>query len=88
MPENDWDHIHTTRYFKEQVLNKRDYIKPEWCLHIIKEKLNMTKQEDSRIRFWGYIMEADKYLRVVTLEDGITIHNAFFDRNFKQGDKL
>jgi hypothetical protein len=24
-----------------------------------------------------------KALRVVLLEDGITIHNAFFDRNFK-----
>jgi hypothetical protein len=32
----------------------------------------------------GYIREADKYLRVVFLPDGETVHNAFFDRNFKR----
>jgi len=33
---------------------------------------------------WSKIKEVDKYLRVVLLEDGETIHNAFFDRNFKE----
>lgn len=32
---------------------------------------------------WGYIEEAGKYLRVITLEDGETFHNAFFDRRYK-----
>ncbi len=41
-------------------------------------------QSDSRIRKWGYVNEAEKYLRVILLEDGETIHNAFFDRNFKE----
>ncbi|MGK7938614.1 MAG: hypothetical protein AB4062_00350 [Crocosphaera sp.] len=36
-----------------------------------------------RIRHWCYIEELGKYLRVVTLDDGETIHNAFPDRNFK-----
>jgi len=36
---------------------------------------------------WSFIEEADKYLRVVLLEDGETIHNAFFDRSFKRGAK-
>nr|WP_319420540.1 hypothetical protein [Pleurocapsa sp. FMAR1] len=40
-------------------------------------------QTDGRIRHWIYIAELSKYLRVVTLEDGETIHNAFLDRNFK-----
>jgi hypothetical protein len=32
----------------------------------------------------GSIKEAEgRYLRVVLLEDGETIHNAFFDRSFK-----
>jgi hypothetical protein len=26
-----------------------------------------------------------RFLRVVTLEDGETVHNAFFDRNFREG---
>ena len=32
---------------------------------------------------WNKIEEEDKYLRVVLLPDGETLHNAFFDRNFK-----
>jgi len=33
--------------------------------------------------YWGNIPEmGDRALRVITLEDGETIHNAFFDRNF------
>lgn len=46
---------------------------------------------DGRIRFWGKIVLAPttqaRYLRVVTLEDGETIHNAFFDRNFREVDR-
>jgi hypothetical protein len=42
-------------------------------------------QKDNRIRFWGKVDElGDKVLRVVTLGDGVTIHNAFFDRGFKE----
>jgi hypothetical protein len=37
---------------------------------------------NGRIRKWGYIEESGKYPRIVLLEDGETIHNAFFDRNF------
>jgi hypothetical protein len=32
----------------------------------------------------GFLLKKlGKYLRVITLEDGETIHNAFPDRNFK-----
>ncbi len=42
-------------------------------------------QNDGRIRRWAKIEEAgNKYLRVVILEDMETIHNAFFDRSFKE----
>ncbi len=34
---------------------------------------------------WARIKEADnRYLRIVLLEDGKTVHNAFFDRRFKE----
>jgi hypothetical protein len=40
-------------------------------------------QSDGRLRRWKEIPEADgKYLRVILLEDGETIHNAFFDRTY------
>ena len=77
------DSIKTTAYFQEQVLKKRPYLKIEWCINIINKELHKTLQADDRIRYWGYITEENKYLRVITLEDG-TLHNAFFDRNFKE----
>jgi hypothetical protein len=41
-------------------------------------------QSDGRIRRWGRISEAgDRFLGVVLLPDGETVHNAFFDRRFK-----
>lgn len=41
-------------------------------------------QQDGRIRRWAPIDEMDgRYLRVVLLSDGDTVHNAFFDRGFK-----
>jgi len=40
-------------------------------------------QSDGRSRFWIRISEmGNRALRVVTLADGETIHNAFPDRNF------
>jgi hypothetical protein len=40
-------------------------------------------QADGRIRRWARIPDAqDRWLRVVLLPDGETIHNAFFDRRF------
>jgi len=32
---------------------------------------------------WIFVPGLGKYLRVVTLEDGETVHNAFPDRDFK-----
>jgi hypothetical protein len=74
----------TTAYFREQVLRKRPYIKVAWCERIVKDPLAREIQSDGRIRHWGVVRElGDRILRVVTLEDGETIHNAFPDRNFR-----
>ncbi|MDO8746597.1 MAG: hypothetical protein Q7J70_02920 [Thermodesulfovibrionales bacterium] len=42
-------------------------------------------QTDGRIRRRKHIEKAGKYLRVILLENGKTVHNAFFDRGFKEG---
>lgn len=77
----------TTRYFSEQVLRKRPYIELEWCAQVIAAPLRREVQVDGRIRFWGRVNVPDesepRFLRVITLEDGETIHNAFFDRRFR-----
>ena len=56
----------------------------EWIEQVFKFPENEQIQTDGRKRKWGYIKEVDKYLRIVVLEDGETVHNAFFDRDFKK----
>ena len=74
----------TTRYFREHVLRKRPYIQIEWCARIIAQPIAREVQADGRIRFWGTVPELEgRFLRVVTLEDGETVHNAFPDRDFQ-----
>lgn len=62
----------------------RAYIKDEWIDFTIKNPVQTQIQSDGRTRKWAKIEEEGKYLRVILLEDGETIHNAFFDRDFKE----
>lgn len=75
----------TTRYFEEQVLRKRPYLRREWCELAVRNPLRREVQPDGRIRHWAYVAELDQFLRVVTLEDGETVLNAFPDRDFREG---
>jgi hypothetical protein len=76
--------VKTTRYFEEQVLRKRPYIQRAWCERIVAKPLHYEVQPDGRTRHWGVVPELGaRVLRVVTLEDGETVHNAFPDRDFK-----
>jgi len=74
----------TTRYFEEQVLRKRPYLRREWCELALRQPARIEVQPDGRVRYWVHIPELKRYLRVVTLADRMTIHNAFFDRNFTE----
>jgi len=62
----------------------RAAIKEDWILQTIDGPAKTVRQSDGRIRKWRYIEEAGKYLRVILLEDGETVHNVFFDRGFKE----
>ena len=73
-----------TQYFLYTRQRKdRIGIKPEWIERVVNNPVESTIQNDGRIKKWAYIEEVQKYLRVITLEDGLTVHNTFFDRNFK-----
>ena len=76
----------TTRYFDEQVMRKRPYIDLALCAAVIAAPLRTVVQPDGRVRRWAEVTDARdgkaRILRVVTLEDGATVHNAFFDRDF------
>ena len=73
-----------TRYF-ETLRSRPDraIIKDVWIQFVIDHHVKEVIQKDGRIRRWAPIDEAEgKYLRVILLPDGETVHNAFFDRSF------
>jgi hypothetical protein len=78
--------FHFTEYFETKVLLKRPYLTKEMCIKVVSNPIRKEIQEDGeRIRFWAQVSELEgRFLRVVTLDDGQTIHNAFPDRRFKE----
>ena len=73
-----------TEYFEKKVLAKRPYLTKELCMRVVEAPIRFEQQETNRFRFWCAISELEgKFLRVITLEDKVTIHNAFLDRRFK-----
>jgi hypothetical protein len=75
----------TTRYFKyTRKRPDRAQIKDEWIKFVMNNPAKTKIQSDGRIRKWSKISEVNKYLRVILLEDGQTVHNAFFDRAYKE----
>ena len=74
-----------TEYFESKVLVKRPYLTKEMCIRAVESPIRKEVQEDGeRVRFWAEVTELEgRILRVVTLADGTTIHNAFPDRRFK-----
>lgn len=77
-----------TEYFlRNRLRPDRLAIREEWIVRVVHEPIHEAVQEDGRIRRWGRIEEAEgRVLRVVLLPDGETVHNAFFDRRFKEQD--
>jgi hypothetical protein len=75
-----------TKYFQfRRALPDRGAIQDEWIREVIRNPSRRITQDDGRMRLWGKIPEAgNRYLRVVLLEDGETVHNAFFDRKYKE----
>lgn len=75
-----------TEYFRHiRSRPDRAGIQDAWILRAMHAPIREETQPDGRIRRWAQIHEADgRYLRVVLLADGETVHNAFFDRRFKE----
>ena len=75
----------TTQYFEAmRARPDRAMIRDEWIQYVIDHPVREMIQNDGRIRRWASIAEmGGKYLRVILLSDGATVHNAFFDRSFR-----
>jgi len=75
----------TTKYF-ESIRSRPDraIIRTGWIQFVIDNPISEVVQEDGRMRRWAQIKEMEnRYLRVILLEDGETVHKAFFDRGFQ-----
>jgi hypothetical protein len=74
-----------TWYFQSKVLAKRPYITREMCIRVVRDPVRIELQTDcERVRFWAQVPElGGRFLRVVTLADRRSIHNAFPDRRFR-----
>ncbi len=72
-----------TEYFRRRVLEERPCIRVEWCEQAVRQPVAKETQHDGRIRHRIFVNELGKYLRVITLLNGETLHNAFPDRDFQ-----
>jgi hypothetical protein len=74
-----------TQYFLAiQKRPDRAVIRLEWIRHAVDQPVKEVIQKDGCIRRWAPIAAMDgRYLRVILLSDGETVHNAFFDRTFR-----
>jgi hypothetical protein len=76
--------FNTTQYFLyARGRPDRSAIREEWIASAIANPLH-REVSDGRIRLWAWVEDAQRYLRVVLLEDAETVHNAFFDRGFRK----
>jgi hypothetical protein len=76
--------VKTTRYFDATRLRAdRQAIRDDWIVQVVEHPVSEQRQADGRLRRWAPIADAEgRFLRVVLLSDGETVHNAFFDRRF------
>ncbi len=74
-----------TRYFALSVMARPDrrMIDPLMIRSVLNAPVRKERQPSGRICRWGYVSELGHWLRVVTLEDGETVHNAMLDRDFQ-----
>jgi hypothetical protein len=75
----------TQYYVETRTRPDRAMIREEWVALVVQNPLRFEVQSNGRFQLWGRIDEAEeRYLRVILLDDGETVHNAFFDRRFKE----
>jgi hypothetical protein len=81
--------VRTTEYFKAvRTRPDRKTIPDEWIERVVAKPIREAVQRDGRIRRWARIPEmGNRVLRVVLVPDGETVHNAFFDRTFREDSK-
>lgn len=74
-----------TVYYETVASRKPDraMIRPEHVALTVTTPQHSRPQPDGRIRLWRFEPAFGKWLRVVVLSDGRTVHNALPDRSFR-----
>lgn len=74
-----------TQYFADSVAARPDRrgIAANMIISVLERPHRTERQPNGRIRHWGWVPALNRWLRVVTLEDGETVHTAFLDRGFR-----
>ena len=71
--------METTWYYENIASRKHPEIRDEWVERVLDNPYHTEVQPDGRMRYYGYIDEAEKWIRV-TIEDG-KLFNRFFDHH-------
>ena len=72
-------------YFLNSVVVRRPYLTENKIENVLLHYEEKTIQENGRIAFHGFDVEAKKFLKVIIEIEGNTqfVFNAYYDRNYK-----
>jgi hypothetical protein len=73
----------TAYFIKAMARPDRRDIDPAHVKRALEQPTYRSAQPDGRHRHWIWVPSRHRWLRVIIEADGETVHNAFFDRNFK-----
>ena len=71
--------METTWYYENVARRRHPEVKDEWVERVLANPQHTQVQPDGRIRYYGYIIEAEKWIRVI-VDDGKLL-NRFFDHH-------
>lgn len=71
--------METTWYYENVARRRHPEVRDEWVERILTNPHHIEIQPDGRIRYYGYIEEVEKWIRVI-VDDGKLL-NRFFDHH-------
>lgn len=76
----------TSGHFDDDVSKRPDRISisDEWVDQARREPEYVEHQQNGRTKHWIYVEGRERWLRIMVLEDGETVHTKFWDRGFEE----
>ncbi len=71
----------TLHFEHVRVKPDRERISEDDISSVLQAPTRRLLQPDERHRCWGWLPATSKWPRAITLADGKTVHNVFFDRS-------